>query len=86
MTESSPTITILPRAKKCATGSQINSSGFEAFINEVFLGDKACQNGDGAQHFLSPSGLDVLISSLYLYTQLVPEPGVLPVCGPLGAV
>jgi hypothetical protein len=54
-------------------------------MNEVFLGDRACQNRVSIQHFLSPtSGVDVM-SSLYLYTQLLPEPRVLPVCGPLGS-
>lgn len=48
-------------------------------MNEVFSGDKARQNGVSTQHFLLPaSGVDVMISSLYLYTQLLPEPGVLP--------
>jgi hypothetical protein len=44
--ESSPTITILPRAKKHATDTQMNSSESEAF-----LGDETCQNGVSTQHF-----------------------------------
>jgi hypothetical protein len=34
-----------PRNVQQTVRFQINSLGFEAFMNEVFLGDKACQNG-----------------------------------------